>query len=437
MSSETPLNLIIPLGGVGSRFQKEGFMQPKPFVRVLGQGMVEWLVETLRGVKPCDSLVIIYNPRFLTMENNMLRLAEKLKAKFASVKLVRLPGPTKGAAETVLYGVKELSSTELKNPCMLLDGDCFYHVNIVSKFREFAAECGASVVFRDTQEKPIFSYVKVTDEKSWNITEIIEKVKISNYANTGCYCFRNASELREYIEAIMKRGEMQLSQDQKGEYYTSGVIKTMLKDKIPFKAILVDRSDFFVLGTPSQVKAFCMDRERAGAIQPKTFCFDLDHTLVTGPKIPGCYDTCQPIKGNIDLCNWLHDLGHKIIICTARRMRTHKAVVGALMKDIGSLTLGQIKNFGIRYNEIYFGKPNADFYIDDKAISCLDDVAKELGYFPPSSSSSSSSSSSPEIKRKVSVSNMFMANTKMKAEAVMLRSPNKAAGGAAGVLFSS
>eukprot|EP00466_Bigelowiella_natans_P021520 jgi/Bigna1/72847/fgenesh1_pg.21_\ len=231
MSSETPLNLIIPLGGVGSRFQKEGFMQPKPFVRVLGQGMVEWLVETLRGVKPCDSLVIIYNPRFLTMENNMLRLAEKLKAKFASVKLVRLPGPTKGAAETVLYGVKELSSTELKNPCMLLDGDCFYHVNIVSKFREFAAE-----------------YVKVTDEKSWNITEIIEKVKISNYANTGCYCFRNASELREYIEAIMKRGEMQLSQDQKGEYYTSGVIKTMLKDKIPFKAILVDRSDFFVLG---------------------------------------------------------------------------------------------------------------------------------------------------------------------------------------------
>mmetsp|Transcript_1143 Transcript_1143/g.2622 ORF Transcript_1143/g.2622 Transcript_1143/m.2622 type:complete len:836 (-) Transcript_1143:332-2839(-) len=377
-----PLNLIIPLGGIGSRFQKEGYMQPKPFVRVLGMGMVRWLIENMQGAVPEDSLVIIYNPKFLTMEQKMQRLAEDLEKKFASVKLVRLPGPTRGAAETVQFGVKALSYSEKRNPCMLLDGDSFYTDNIISKFRKISTQCGASVVFKDTQPKPLYSYVKVPDEKTKVITDIIEKVKISDYANTGCYCFKSGFDLLKYINLIIEKGEQQLSQDMKGEFYTSGVIKAMLRDEHPFQAILVDRNDFFVLGTPVQVKAFCEKKVKTGN-QPKRFCFDLDHTLVTGPKAPGAYETCKPIELNIHLCNWLHKLGHTIIIQTARRMRTHKAVVGKLLKDIGELTLKQLDEFGVKYHEIYFGKPNADFYIGDNFISCLDDVPKELGFYPP------------------------------------------------------
>ena len=31
------MNIIVPLGGIGSRFQKEGYARPKPFVCVLGK----------------------------------------------------------------------------------------------------------------------------------------------------------------------------------------------------------------------------------------------------------------------------------------------------------------------------------------------------------------------------------------------------------------
>ena len=45
------------------------------------------------------------------------------------------------------------------------------------------------------------------------ITAIKEKVKISDWANTGCYCFRDGQQLLKYCAQIIERGETQLSQE--------------------------------------------------------------------------------------------------------------------------------------------------------------------------------------------------------------------------------
>ena len=42
-----------------------------------------------------------------------------------------------------------------------------------------------------------------------------------------------------------------------------------------------------------------------------------------------------------------------------------------------------MEKHGIKYHEIHFGKPWAQFYVDDKAVNCLDNVPKEIGYYPP------------------------------------------------------
>ena len=41
------VNVMIPLGGLGSRFSKEGYYRPKPFVKVLGKEMILWIIENL------------------------------------------------------------------------------------------------------------------------------------------------------------------------------------------------------------------------------------------------------------------------------------------------------------------------------------------------------------------------------------------------------
>ena len=151
---------MIPLGGLGSRFAKEGYsMRTKPFCRVLGKEMILWLVEKLQ-LGPDDTLVIVYNPAFSNIKVCMeCILQPKLGARLT---LVELAGPTRGAAETVLLGIQGMPPALRQRPIMLCDGDCFYTKDIVAMYRPIAAKGQNGVFFfNDTQPKPIYSYIKV------------------------------------------------------------------------------------------------------------------------------------------------------------------------------------------------------------------------------------------------------------------------------------
>ena len=62
-------------------------------------------------------------------------------------------------------------------------------------------------------------------------------------------------------------------------------------------------------------------------------------------------------------------------------MRTHVGNVGSVVADIGSSTLKSLQVHNIPYDEIYFGKPYADLYIDDLAVNAYFDLEKDLGFY--------------------------------------------------------
>ena len=286
MPGDTPLTVMIPLGGIGSRFQKEGYTNPKPFVSALGKPMILWVIDSLL-LKPCDELVIVFNPDFLPR-----KWWQVVRAKYPRLRLVELPGPTRGAAETVLIGLQGLPRDVRGRPVMLVDGDTFYGEDIVSKYREASPTANGVFYFVDTQPKPIYSYITF-EPSSRRITQVKEKVKISDNANSGCYCFMNGLELEAQCQSLLDAGSTQtgeLSTHTVGEYYTSGVIAQMIEEGHPFRAIQIQASRYHVLGTPSQLQAFCRSWPQQPALR---VCFDLDNTLVTAPKarplsIPAC-----------------------------------------------------------------------------------------------------------------------------------------------------
>lgn len=98
-------------------------------------------------------------------------------------------------------------------------------------------------------------------------------------------------------------------------------------------------------------------------------CFDLDNTLVTYPNVPGDYSTVQPVPNMVALAQWARNNGHTVIVYTARRMLTHKHNVGRVTADIARVTFDTLDKFNIPYDEIIFGKPIADVYIDDRCVS--------------------------------------------------------------------
>ena len=151
----------------------------------------------------------------------------------------------------------------------------------------------------------------------------------------------------------------------------------MMMDGSKFDAIVLEIDDFKVLGTPTQLQTFISSNAWSG--DTKRFCFDLDNTLVTQPLNAGDYTSCRPIVHMVQYLRTLHVRGHYIIIHTARRMRTHQSNIGRVLADVGKLTIAQLEEYEIPYHELIFGKPYADFYIDDKAVLPYIDLEKETG----------------------------------------------------------
>lgn len=97
-------------------------------------------------------------------------------------------------------------------------------------------------------------------------------------------------------------------------------------------------------------------------------CIDFDGVICQLKESDSdSYDNLRPMPGSIEKLTQLKNAGHYLIIYTARRMRTHQGNLGAVMADIGGVTIEWLKFHHIPYDEIYFGKPWADIYIDDNA----------------------------------------------------------------------
>jgi hypothetical protein len=208
-----------------------------------------------------------------------------------------------------------MSKEHLKRRTVSLDCDTIYWADILQDIRDMPDHHGGCFYFPDNGNKPIFSYIQ-TDEKSV-ITDIKEKVAISNKANTGAYVFPSAEILRLWAgESIDMNSRKR--QDDCGEYYTSQLISAMiLEGKVPFLAMPVGKTGFSCVGTPEQLQELLFLIKVDGnkiKIKKQRFCFDLDSTLVGVPAISGDYSTCPPIRKNIGLVQQLHKAGHYIII---------------------------------------------------------------------------------------------------------------------------
>ena len=94
-------------------------------------------------------------------------------------------------------------------------------------------------------------------------------------------------------------------------------------------------------------------------IKNKRFVFDIDGVIAKlAPK--NDYNLSEPNKDMIAKVNQLYDNGNEIILLTARGY-----VTGI---DWRETTKKQMDQWGVKYHELHLGKPNADYYVDDKNV---------------------------------------------------------------------
>jgi len=363
--------IILPIGGIGQRFKENGYKKPKALINIYGKSIISYLLDNL-NTDNIDYIFIPYNKEYKNyrFEDLLIKNYPKINFRFFC-----LENNTGGSAETINIGINNLNE-ERDIPVLCLDSDNYYTCDIISQWK--GENCVFS--FEDKNENPIYSYVKTNENNE--IIDIKEKDNISNNACTGAYGFRSINELKLYTSKIIEENITQ-----KSEFYTSGVIKQMINEGHSFKNKTILLSNFICLGTPLQLKLFynnypcknCCNNENV--IKNKRICFDLDNTLVTFPTVKNDYTSVKPIEKNINFLKYIKRFGNTIIIYTARRMKMHNGNIGKINSDIGKITFETLDRFNIPYDEIYFGKPYADFYIDDLALNCFDDLEKEMGYY--------------------------------------------------------
>lgn len=105
------------------------------------------------------------------------------------------------------------------------------------------------------------------------------------------------------------------------------------------------------------------------SFKKKRYCFDIDGVVF---KISKNYKDYIVIESTKNFIKRLKEENCEIILYTARKMETYQGNIGKVSKSIVEKTLEALRVNDIEYDEIYFGKPSADIYIDDKALNFFD-----------------------------------------------------------------
>ena len=272
------MNIIIPLGGKGERFINNGCKTPKPLIQIFEKCMIEYVIDNL-NITCEDKVFIIYN---LKLDN--YDFSKLIINKYKFINLIKI-NDTKGAVETLYLGINNiLNNYTYHNKCLILDCDTFYTEDIRNIFND--SENNMVFYIKNYEINPIYSFIELNDELI--ITNIKEKDKISDNANTGAYAFTDIKIFYDYCKYILDNNITF-----NNEPYTSCVILEMIKNKFIFKSHKLNEENVFSLGTPLAVEKYINNTN--------AFLFDLDGTIVITDDI--YFDVWYDIlmKYNIEL----------------------------------------------------------------------------------------------------------------------------------------
>jgi len=113
--------------------------------------------------------------------------------------------------------------------------------------------------------------------------------------------------------------------------------------------------------------------------------FDLDGVICELKKPSESYADVIPKNDVIEKMKELKEDGHYLIIHTGRHMRTCDGDVSKVIEKIGKITEDWLEEWKVPYDELIFGKPHADIYIDDLGIefSTKDKLDKKIESLQP------------------------------------------------------
>jgi dTDP-glucose pyrophosphorylase len=162
------LNVLIPMAGAGSRFEKAGYTFPKPLIDVNGKPMIQVVVDNLN----LDANFIYVVQKSHRQKYNLDALLNLITP---NCTIIEVDGITEGAACTALLAKDYINND---NPLFFANSDQYVEWNsseFMYKMQETNFD-GGIVTFTATHPK--WSFAKI--DNNGLVTEVAEKNPISD-----------------------------------------------------------------------------------------------------------------------------------------------------------------------------------------------------------------------------------------------------------------
>lgn len=229
------LHLIMPMGGRGARFFKDGYVMPKPLIELNGKPFFYWAVQSLL----CD--VSVEELRFVVLREHVedFRIDRVIRRWYPEARITVIPEVLPGAVLTCMAGARELDADA---PVLFNDCDHLFRCASFADFcaaGDFSQPDGALLTFRSRD--PRFSYARL--DEAGRIVGTVEKQAVSDLAICGAYYFRAASLFLEAAEAYLKECRYE-------EFFVSGVYDILAREGRSIRSFETDLHISF--GTPEE-----------------------------------------------------------------------------------------------------------------------------------------------------------------------------------------
>lgn len=234
------LNLIMPMGGRGSRFSEHGYNCPKPLIDIHGAPFFYWATQSIRKFVALNRLIFVV----LQEHIDQFHIDNEIKKYFPEAIIHVIPEVLNGAVLTCLEGVKEVYD----GPLLFNDCDqmflCQEFYDFCAK-AEFAGVDGALLTF--TANEPKYGYLEY--DGNGDVIRTVEKEVISNDAICGAYYFRDVQLFKNTVEDYLRNCNYQ-------EYFLSGLYNVMAAGGKKIKGF---KTDFHIaFGTPEEYQIAIM-----------------------------------------------------------------------------------------------------------------------------------------------------------------------------------
>lgn len=229
------IHLIMPMGGAGSRFSKDGYELPKPLLEIEGKPFLFWATQSIVKFMPVEDITFVV----LQEHIDRFRIGEEIRRRYPQAKIRVLDHVLNGAVLTCMEGVKEIHDDL---PIIFNDCDHAFRCEAFYDFcrkGDFSEPDGALLTFRSRDPK--FSFLEL--DASGNVTRTVEKEAVSEHAICGAYYFRNA-------EMFLNAAKKYLENCAYKEFFLSGVYNVMASEGASIRNFETDMHLPF--GTPEE-----------------------------------------------------------------------------------------------------------------------------------------------------------------------------------------